>query len=164
MPSGKPRPHRGAATQRHVTAVKQENRELQQRTLEGWRELTSRDAFPQLEELRRVCVDLLEARHPLKGRNLDTSRGGGEFISEDGRSTVEGRPTLSYRDRMEWMRRQLENILRSNADSQDERRTPYKGPARRRCQNQECDQRGRWHRGLHQFCGYCGEPMEEAAA
>lgn len=162
MPSGKPRPHRGAATQRHVTAVMQRVRDAEGRTLEGWRELTSRDALPQMEELRKACMGLLEASSPLKGRNLDTSRGGGDFISSDGRSTVEGRSTLTYRDRRDWLRRQLENVLRSIADLQDERRTHPSIP-KRRCFNEDCPHRGRRQPVFYQFCGYCGAAMEEAA-
>lgn len=156
MPSGKPRLHRGQATQRHVLAVQQQNRDLQKRTLEGWRELTSGDGIPQLEELRQACVALLEAAVPLKGRNLDTSRGGGDFISSDGRSTVDGRATMSYRDRCAFVGRQLEYVLRNIASLHEGGRRSAGRPP------QTCLACGRKQSAFNNFCLQCGTSLKAA--
>jgi len=107
-----------------------------------------------------VCVDLLDASQALKGRNLDSSRGGGDFISADGRSTVEGRATLAHRDKLAYIRRQLENVLRSFAELDGGRKAQI---PKRRCLNESCPHRGRRQPVFYQFCGYCGQSMEEAA-
>lgn len=141
----------------HQTALRKEIERLEKASPVGWRTLNG--YVPELDELREALVGLLELADPRRGRTLDSSRGNHDPISEDGRSTIEGRGTLPDRERIAYFRRQIKRLAREIEEA------PTKGSRlpRKRCKSKSCPQPGRFQSPMHKFCGYCGETMEEAA-
>jgi hypothetical protein len=184
------RSHKGPAPQRKVVEekitsaqrdrhdLKLKIRELEGRTMVGWRELCAE--VPEIEELRSNLVELVfraqafpgvqlayadeieedeEKQKP--GKILPVRRTGhADPISGDGLSTTHGRATLADRKHLDWIRKQItnvaENVLRS-----------MEAPASKRAEKPRC-----WTRGCIVYsqrfpfgatkCSECQQPFSKS--
>ena len=120
--------------------------------------------IPELADLVRSLLWLVDAAHPMKARTYDGAGGGGSARAVE--RPDPGAPTRRYRGRLRTTRRKIADLHLFIESAFNENREDSGGP-RATCGNVECDRYGRRLRFGSVFCDRCGGPAivpEEVAS